>query len=93
MVELHCEGFYYAHNEEVSKRQERQNIHATTPVVPNLQREGSVTNIRKKITSVTRSTFVTPLQGNDMVVRGNASETAMLRLTPFVSCVMKRECL
>ena len=72
--------------------QDVQSTPATTPAVLTLQREGSVSNTRRKRTSVTRSTTVTRQRGDGTEERGNASVTAMLRPTPSVRSVTRREC-
>ena len=73
--------------------QDVQSTPATTPDAPTLQRVGSVSNTRRKRTSVTRSTTVTRLRGDGTEGRGNASVTATQRPTPSVRSVTRRECL
>ena len=85
-------GLFYCKERLVRKCQEKQSTPATTPDARTLQRVGSVSNTRRKRTSVTRSTTVTPLRGDGMEERGNASVTAMLRPTPSVRSVTRREC-
>lgn len=72
--------------------QGKRNTPATTPDVLILQRVGSVSNTRRKRTSVTRSTTVTRQRGDGTEERGNASVTATQRPTPSVRSVTRREC-
>ena len=72
--------------------QDVQSTPATTPDAPTLQRVGSVSNTRRKRTSVTRSTTVTRLRGDGTEERGNASVTATQRHTPSVRSATRREC-
>ena len=72
--------------------QDVQSTPATTPDAPTLQRVGSVSNTRRKRTSVTRSTTVTRQRGDGTEERGNASVTATQRPTPSVRSATRREC-
>ena len=74
------------------KCQEKQSTPATTPDARTLQRVGSVSNTRRRRTSVTRSMTVTRLRGDGTEERGNASVTATQRPIHSVRSATRREC-